>query len=118
MRKEPDAPGAELGQARLRADRQAPGFFGMFGFVEATGLVAAGLTTAAFLPQVVETWKARSAAGLSLTMLLVFATGVALWLVYGLGTGQVPVILANGMTLVLVSVLLGLKLRDMRRAEA
>jgi MtN3 and saliva related transmembrane protein len=89
----------------------------MFGIVEATGLAAAGLTTAAFLPQVVETWKARSAAGLSLTMLLVFATGVALWLFYGVATGQLPVILANAVTLVLVMVLLGLKLRDRRRAR-
>ena len=91
---------------------------GMFGYLEATGLVAAALTTAAFLPQVLETWRTRSAAGLSLTMLLVFATGVALWLVYGLGTGQVPVILANAVTLVLVLVLVGLKLRDRRRSAA
>lgn len=88
----------------------------MFGLVDATGLVAAVLTTAAFLPQVLESWRAQSAAGLNLTMLLIFATGVALWLVYGLGTGQMPVILANGVTLALVAVLLGLKLRDLRRS--
>jgi MtN3 and saliva related transmembrane protein len=84
-------------------------------FFEATGLVAAALTTLAFLPQVVQTWRSRTAAGLSLPRLVALATGVALWLVYGLGTGQVPVILANGVTLGLVAVLLGLKLREVLR---
>jgi MtN3 and saliva related transmembrane protein len=84
-------------------------------FLEFTGLAAAGLTTFAFLPQVLETWRLRSAAGLNLPMLVVLATGVALWLLYGLGTRQVPVILANGATLLLVLVLLALKLRDVFR---
>lgn len=85
----------------------------MPGILEATGLVAAVLTTLAFLPQVIQTWRSRSTAGLNLGMLLSLATGVALWFVYGLGTGQVPVILANGATLMLVAVLLALKLRDL-----
>ncbi len=84
--------------------------------IDATGLVAALLTTFAFLPQVIQTWRSRSTAGLNLPMLVVLAVGIALWLAYGLGTGQVPVILANGVTLLLVSVLLGLKLRDLRAA--
>lgn len=87
----------------------------MTAIYEITGLVAATLTTLAFLPQVAQTLRSRSTAGLSLPMLVVFATGIALWLVYGLGTGQVPVIAANGVTLVLVLVLLGLKLRDRMR---
>ena len=84
----------------------------MTSFVDAIGLVAAALTTFAFLPQVIQTWRSRSTAGLNLSMLLVLTTGIALWLVYGLGIGQLPVILANGVTLVLVAVLLVLKLRD------
>lgn len=85
--------------------------------LETIGLVAAALTTFAFLPQVVQTWRSRSTAGLNLPMLIVLTTGVALWLVYGLGRGQLPVILANGVTLVLVTTLLGLKLRDVARAH-
>ncbi len=83
--------------------------------IELTGLVAAALTTLAFLPQVLQTLRSGSTAGLSLPMLAVLATGVALWLVYGLGLGQWPVILANGATLLLVTILLVLKLRDTRR---
>jgi MtN3 and saliva related transmembrane protein len=87
----------------------------MSSLYEAIGLVAAALTTFAFLPQVVQTWRSRSTEGLNLAMLTVLATGVALWLLYGLGMGQLPVILANGATLVLVAALLGLKLRDVLR---
>ncbi len=83
--------------------------------VELIGLVAAVLATLAFLPQVVQTLRSGSTAGLSLPMLVVMTVGVALWLVYGLGLGQLPVILANGATLLLVTLLLGLKLRDTRR---
>ncbi|MCB1354434.1 MAG: SemiSWEET family sugar transporter [Rhodobacteraceae bacterium] len=81
------------------------------------GLVAAALTTFAFLPQVIQTWRSRSAAGLNFAMLLVLATGVFLWLVYGIGAGQLPVILANGATLVLVLILLGFKTRDLLRRD-
>lgn len=84
----------------------------MPGIFDVTGLVAAFLTTLAFLPQVIQTWRSRSTEDLNLGMLLSLATGVALWFIYGIGTGQLPVILANGATLLLVAVLLALKLRD------
>jgi MtN3 and saliva related transmembrane protein len=84
----------------------------MTSLFDAIGLVAAALTTFAFLPQVIQTWRSGSTAGLNLWMLLVLSTGIALWFVYGIGIGEMPVILANGATLVLVAVLLGLKLRD------
>lgn len=84
----------------------------MSSLIEFTGLVAACLTTFAFLPQVLQTWRSRSTEGLNLPMLVVLTTGIVLWTVYGLGTGQLPVILANSVTLCLVAVLLGLKLRD------
>lgn len=85
---------------------------------ESIGLAAACLTTFAFLPQVVQTWRSGTTAGLNLPMLIVLTTGIALWLVYGLASGQLPVILANGVTLILVAILLVLKLRDVIRARA
>lgn len=84
----------------------------MPGLFDATGLVAALLTTLAFLPQVIQTWRSGSTDGLNLGMLAALSTGLVLWLVYGLGTGQLPVILANGATLALVATLLALKLRE------
>ena len=83
--------------------------------VDATGFVAALLTTFAFLPQVLQTLRSRSTDGLSLPTLVAMTVGIVLWLFYGLGTGQLPVLLANGVTLMLVAVLLALKLRDLRR---
>ena len=84
----------------------------MTSLFDAIGLVAPALTTFAFLPQVVQTWRSGSTAGLNLPMLAVLATGIALWTIYGLGTGQLPVILANAVPLCLVAILLALKLRD------
>jgi MtN3 and saliva related transmembrane protein len=75
------------------------------------GLVAGSLTTAAFLPQVLKTWKTRSAKDLSLGMFSLFCLGVALWLVYGIMVNDVPVIAANLITLMLASTLLFFKLR-------
>ncbi|MEM8572549.1 MAG: SemiSWEET transporter [Pseudomonadota bacterium] len=89
----------------------------MTSIYELIGLLAAALTTFAFLPQVLTTWRSRSTAGLSLVMLGILATGVALWLVYGLAAGQLPVILANAATLVLVLILLTFKIRDVVRRD-
>ncbi|QFY44136.1 hypothetical protein F6R98_17095 [Candidatus Methylospira mobilis] len=68
---------------------------------ELIGLVAGTLTTVSFVPQVLKTWKSRSAKDISLGMFLMFSLGVALWLIYGIGISSMPVILANAITLVL-----------------
>lgn len=79
--------------------------------IQLLGLIAGGCTTIAFLPQVLKTWKERSAKGLSLSMFSIFCTGVALWLVYGFMVNDIPVIAANAITLMLASTLLFFKLR-------
>ena len=73
------------------------------------GLVAGVLTTAAWLPQIARTWRSRSADDLSWPYLLVFSAGVSLWLLYGVLSDDVPVLIANAVTIVLVGLLLGLK---------
>ena len=77
----------------------------------ALGLAAGLLTTVAFLPQVWQVWKSRSARDISLPMYLIFTLGVALWLVYGLMTAAMPVIAANAVTLLLAGAVLAMKLR-------
>jgi MtN3 and saliva related transmembrane protein len=79
--------------------------------IQLLGLAAGGCTTIAFLPQVLKTWKDRSAKGLSLSMFSIFCVGVALWLVYGFMVNDIPVIAANAITLMLASTLLFFKLR-------
>lgn len=75
------------------------------------GFVAATLTTLSFLPQVVRIWRTRHARDISVPAFAVFATGVALWLVYGIRVGDLPIILANAITLLLALGVLGLSLR-------
>jgi len=74
------------------------------------GLVAGGCTTIAFLPQVLKTWKTRTAKDLSLGMFSFFCFGVLLWLIYGIMMHDIPVIVANLLTLILASTLLYFKL--------
>ena len=74
------------------------------------GLVAAGLTTVAFVPQVHKTWKTKSAKDLSLGMYLIFTSGVILWLIYGILKSDIPIIAANVVTLSLTIVLLYFKI--------
>jgi MtN3 and saliva related transmembrane protein len=80
-------------------------------WTEWLGHVAGTLTTLAFVPQVVRVLRTRQTRDISLAMFLLFVIGVALWLVYGLQVGAVPVVLANGATLVLALVILVCKLR-------
>jgi MtN3 and saliva related transmembrane protein len=75
------------------------------------GYIAATCTTASFVPQVILTWRTKSAEGVSFGMYAVFVTGIALWLTYGMLTGNWPVIVANAVTLALAVCILAMKLR-------
>ena len=79
--------------------------------IQMLGLAAGACTTIAFLPQVLKTWKSRSAKDLSLGMFSFFCFGVLLWLIYGIMVNDIPVIAANMLTLMLASTLLFFKLR-------
>lgn len=69
--------------------------------VTALGLLAATLTTFSFLPQVIKTWRTKSAEDLSLGTFSMFCTGVLCWLMYGILIEDLPIILANTVTIVL-----------------
>ena len=75
------------------------------------GLVAAFCSTAAYLPQVVKTWRSRSTHDISRGMFALIVTGAALWLAYGILRQDAAIIAANIATLALTSVILYLKLR-------
>jgi len=75
------------------------------------GGIAATLTTCSFIPQVWRVWQTRHTHDISLLMYTLFTTGVALWLVYGILLGAWPIIIANGITLLLAGMVLILKLR-------
>lgn len=79
--------------------------------LEILGFVAAILTTICWLPQALRTIRTKDTKSLSLATQSAFTLGVALWLVYGILDGNAPIIFANSITFVLVSLILVLKLR-------
>lgn len=81
--------------------------------VESIGFAAAVLTTVAFAPQVLRTWK-MGGHELSWLMLALFGAGVSLWLVYGWQRASRPLIAANAVTLVQVLAMATIKYRGSR----
>lgn len=78
--------------------------------IEIIGYCAAFLTTFAFLPQAIQSWRTRDLSGISLGMYSLFTAGVGLWLAYGLLMETWPLILANALTFALALSILVLKL--------
>lgn len=79
--------------------------------IEIIGLIAATLTTSAFVPQVYKTWKTKSTRDISFTMYSAFLFGTMLWLYYGIYHDSLAIILANVVTGLLVVCMLVLKIR-------
>jgi MtN3 and saliva related transmembrane protein len=75
------------------------------------GYIAATLTTISFVPQVLKTWRLRSAADVSFWMYCIFTAGIVMWLIYGILAGAWPVAAANAVTLVLAGAILTMKLK-------
>jgi len=75
------------------------------------GLLAATCTTGSFLPQVIRAWRTRSTRDVSALMFVLLVTGNALWLLYGALIGDLPLVVANLITITLVGIILALKLR-------
>ena len=65
------------------------------------GFFAAFCTTIAFLPQAIKVFKTKSTKDISLYMFIIFTIGVLSWLIYGLTINDMPIILANAVTLIL-----------------
>jgi len=80
-------------------------------WISLLGSVAGVCTTAAFLPQVIRTWRTRSTDDISLGMFALMVFGIFLWLVYGIVRSDWPLIIADGVSLLLAAVILCLKLR-------
>ena len=69
--------------------------------VDIFGYIAAVLTTAAFLPQLIKTLKTKKADDVSLTTLIMFIIGVLSWIIYGYEISSKPILIANLITLIL-----------------
>lgn len=74
------------------------------------GFIAALFTTSSFVPQVYKIVTTRSTKDISLIMYAVLATGVLLWMIYGILIKEIPVIAANAVGFVLVGTILVCKI--------
>ncbi|MBE0649737.1 MAG: SemiSWEET transporter [Bacteroidales bacterium] len=74
------------------------------------GYLAAILTTASFVPQAIKTIRTRNTQGISLIMYIMFSTGVLFWFIYGIVIKDIPVIVANAVTLCFAAIILVYKI--------
>lgn len=70
------------------------------------GLAAGVCTTAAVVPQLIKAWKTKEVGDVSPGMFFVLITGLVLWTIYGIIRNDLPIILTNGVALVLNSLML------------
>ena len=75
------------------------------------GFFAAFCTTIAFLPQAIKVFKSKSTKDISLYMFIIFTVGVLSWLIYGFVINDMPIILANAVTLILSLFILVYKIK-------
>ncbi len=79
--------------------------------VDMLGMLAGTMSSLVFLPQVIKTWRSKSAKDISLLMFSFATISVILWLAYGIMIKNGPVIYTNSCVLILSVVMLYLKLK-------
>lgn len=81
-------------------------------FVEILGYTAGFITTLTFLPQVIKTWKEKSAKDVSLWMFIIAAVNEIMWIAYGalLEPLNWVIIITNSVILVMSLTMIFLKL--------
>jgi MtN3 and saliva related transmembrane protein len=80
-------------------------------FSDIIGIIAGFITTSALIPQVLKIFKTKSTKDISLTMFIFLAFGIALWFFYGLLINEIPVILANFISLILILSIIVMKIK-------
>jgi len=76
-----------------------------------TGLIAASLTTFAFLPQSIRAIKTKHTGDLSLTTLIMLEIGIIIWIIYGAMISNIPLLAANIVSFVFITITLILKIK-------
>ena len=81
--------------------------------IDYLGFTAGTISSIVFLPQVIKTWKTRSARDISMLMFSLATLSVILWLVYGLMLDPLnwPIIYTNSCVLVLSLIMLYFKVK-------
>ena len=64
------------------------------------GIVAGVLTGVSMIPQLVKMIREKKATDISLPMLLILLSGLAMWVWYGILKKDIPIIATNGFSIV------------------
>ena len=81
--------------------------------VDILGYAAGAITSLTFLPQVLKTWKVKSAKDISLLMFVIAAINEVMWVFYGalLNPTNWVIILTNVIVLTMASTMIYFKLK-------
>ncbi|MCX5778639.1 MAG: SemiSWEET transporter [Elusimicrobia bacterium] len=79
--------------------------------IEVLGYCAGFLTTVSFVPQAMKILRSKSAHDVSMQTYGILAAGSLLWMMYGIFTSSLPIIIANVITFGFVLFVIFLKLR-------
>lgn len=82
---------------------------------QVVGLFAGICTASSLLPQLIKTIKEKKADEISKAMLFVLMIGVATWIVYGVLRDDMPIIVTNGLSLLLNIVMMVLRFKYSRK---
>jgi MtN3 and saliva related transmembrane protein len=75
------------------------------------GYAAGALTAFTFLPQVLKTWKEKSAKDVALNMFIIAFVNEIMWLVYGIMINNWIIIATNAVMLAMSGIMIVLKLK-------
>lgn len=79
--------------------------------VDILGYAACVVTALTFLPQVVKTWKEKSAKNVSLMMFIIAFVNEIMWIAYGVMRDDMVIIVTNVIMITMCSVMISLKLK-------
>jgi len=80
-------------------------------YITIIGLIAGALTTASFFPQVLQIHRTKQTKDLSLPMFIILTIGIFLWLIYGILSKTLPVVMSNTVAFVFCSYIVIMKIK-------
>ncbi len=82
------------------------------GWTTLLGFAAGTLTTLAYLPQVVKTWRSKSTRDISAGMFVTLCSGLFLWVLYGISISSAPIVVTNIVSFVLGTIIVVFKIKN------
>lgn len=79
--------------------------------VDILGYGACAVTALTFLPQVLKTWKEKSARNVSLMMFIIAFTNEIMWIAYGVLRNDMVIVVTNVIMITMCSIMILLKLK-------